>query len=161
MIIRLSSKLAGRIKARVTTTLRADPKPLADWSAHVFTADRTPYILITNTASLYSVVTLACGVTNDASLITRAVSCLGEQMADDNLQAPFLSVVKPSSAAVNFSKALNRSITGSMNDLVFHAKVWLIEANLSPCDTATKLNNIPFSALKYLKPREVFAGLAQ
>jgi len=161
VILRLSLKLAARVKTRVTVTLPLDANPLADWSAHEFIAYRTPYILVTNTASLYSVVTRARGVSTDSDLVSRALECIGEQMADDNVQAAFLSSVKPSGAVVSFAKALNRSVTGSMNDLVFHAKIWLTEGNLSPNDAATKLNGIPFSALKYLSPREILTSLTR
>ena len=68
--------------------------------------------------------------------------------------------IAPSSASVQFSKSLNRSVTGSMNDMIVHAKMWLHERGLSPQDTATRLNDIPFSSLKYQKPREVFTGMA-
>ena len=46
-----------------------------------------------------------------------------------------------------------------MNDLIYHAKWWLTEDELSPRDTAIRLNDIPFSPFKYRKPREVFTGL--
>lgn len=49
-------------------------------------------------------------------------------------------------------------MTSSMNDLIVHAKMWLTEGELSPHDTAFKLNDISFSPFKYRKPREVFTG---
>jgi len=71
----------------------------------------------------------------------------------------FRKFIAPASAEVRFSKALNRSVTGSMNDLVYHATMWIAERGLSPFHTAFKLNEIPFAALKYRNPREVFKGL--
>ncbi|QDT48902.1 hypothetical protein Pan258_29490 [Symmachiella dynata] len=41
MIIRLSQKLAKKIKADPLVTVPLDENPYADWSAHLFTADRT------------------------------------------------------------------------------------------------------------------------
>jgi hypothetical protein len=46
-----------------------------------------------------------------------------------------------------------------MNDLVYHAKFWLTEDELSPFDASFKLNDIPFSSLAYRKPREEFKAL--
>ncbi len=43
-----------------------------------------------------------------------------------------------------------------MNDLVYHARFWLLERELSPFDTSFELNQIPFSVLKYRGPREEF-----
>lgn len=54
MIVRLTEKLAKKIKESGLVTLSANANPFADWSARVFTADRAQYILITNTATLYS-----------------------------------------------------------------------------------------------------------
>jgi len=60
---------------------------------------------------------------------------------------------------VHFAKALDRAVTGSMNDLVVHAKMWLIERELAPFDVGFKLNEIPFSSLKYANSKETFKAL--
>ena len=41
-------------------------------------------------------------------------------------------LVAPAGICVKLGKALNRSVTGSMNDMVAHAKCWLIEEELPP-----------------------------
>lgn len=51
MTIRLSAKLGKKIHHSPTETLSADENPFADWSAHLFTAERAQCILVTNTAS--------------------------------------------------------------------------------------------------------------
>jgi hypothetical protein len=56
MIFRLSQKLNTKIKAGTLPALPLDKNPIADWSAHLFVADRTQYILLSNTKSLYSTV---------------------------------------------------------------------------------------------------------
>ena len=67
---------------------------------------------------------------------------------------------------VTFAKALNRSVTGSMNDLIKHATYWLTEDEVSPHELGFRLNDIPMSALDrsksdfYWKPREAFKQLA-
>jgi hypothetical protein len=68
--------------------------------------------------------------------------------------------IAPASGSVSFAKALDRSVTGSMNDLINHAKAWLMENKLSPHDVGSRLNEIPFSSLKYLSPRVAFKNLA-
>jgi hypothetical protein len=57
MILRLSGKIAKKIHVKPAAVLPADSNPYADWSTHVFLAARTQYILVTNTASLYSLCT--------------------------------------------------------------------------------------------------------
>ena len=160
MILRLSQKLNTKIKAGKLSEMPLDENPYADWSCHLFTADRTQYIIMSNTPSLYSCVMCGKGIADDSRFIERALSTIREFMEDDGQAFVYQKFIAPSSATVSFSKALNRSVTGSMNDLAYHAKVWLTEGELSPHDIGFKLNGIPLSALKYKNPREVFKSLA-
>jgi hypothetical protein len=160
MILRLSEKLNTKITAGTSRALPLDDNTYADWSATLFVADRTQYILLTNTNSLYSVVMYAREITNDGRFIERALSNIRAFMEADDQEFVYLKFVAPSSASVHFAKALNRSVTGSMNDLIMHAKVWLTEGELSPLDIGFKLNQIPFSSLKYLSPRDAFKSMS-
>lgn len=56
MIMRLSPKLCTKIKAGKLSEMPLDKNPFADWSANLFVVDRTQYIILSNTASLYSCV---------------------------------------------------------------------------------------------------------
>jgi len=166
MIIRLSQKLCTKIKAGSLTTHPLDENPFADWSAHLFVADRTPYILLSNTKSLYSTVMYGQEITNDRRFIERVMSNLREFMADDGQQFIYRSFIAPATTSVRFAKALNRTVTGSMNELIIHATAMLVEGELSPYDVGFKLNDVLLSAItpskskKYGKPREVFKSLA-
>jgi hypothetical protein len=165
MILRLSQKLATKVKAGKLIEHPLDENPYADWSANLFTADRTQYILLTNTVSLYSCVTYGRGITDDNALITRALDAIREFMEDDGQEFIYQRFVAPSSATVSFAKALNRTVTGSMNELTKAAK-FLLEDELAPFDVGRFLNKTPMSALggidgrKYGKPEEAFARLA-
>jgi hypothetical protein len=161
MIFRLSQKLAKKLKIASLKPAPADPNPFADWSAHLFTADRAQYLILTNTLSLYSTVIYGRGIVNDSQFLDRALSAIREFMVDDGQEFIFRKFVAPASGTVRFASALNRSVTGSMNDLVYHAKFWLVETELSPFDTSFKLNEIPFSSLNYGNPREEFKALGE
>ena len=52
MIFRLSQKLNTKIKAGKVTDMPLDENQYADWSCHLFTADHTQYIILSNTPSL-------------------------------------------------------------------------------------------------------------
>ena len=164
MIVRLSQKLAKKLKTAATDALPLDGNSYADWSAHLFTAGRTQYIILTNTKSLYSVVMCGRGITNDSQFIERALSDIREFMEDDGQEFVYRRFIAPASGTIRFGKALNRSVIGSMNDMIYHAQMWLTEGDLSPHDTSFKLNDIPMSALGkprgYQKPREAFKLLA-
>ena len=160
MILRLSQKLNTKIKAGKLTEMLLDENQYADWSCHLFTADRTQYIILSNTASLYSCVMYGKGITDDSRFIERALSTIREFMEDDGQAFVYQKLIAPASGTVSFAKALSRSVTRSMNDMIHHAKMWLIERELSPFDVGFKLNEIPMSALGYANARERFKLLA-
>ena len=159
MIFRLSQKLARKLKIATPKPAPADPIPFADWSAHLFTADGTQYVILTNTPSLYSIVIFGRGISNDSQFLDRALGAIREFMVADGQEFIFRRFIAPAAATVQFASALNRSVTGSMNDLIYHAQFWLVERELSPFDTSFELNDIPFSSLDYGKPREEFKSL--
>ncbi len=160
MIFRLTQKLSKKIETSPTEALPLNPILFADWSAHLFTADRIQFIMLTNTASLYSTLMYGRGIANDSMFLDRALEAIREFMVGDGQEFTYRRFIAPASETIYFSKALNRSVTGSINDLVYHAQMWLSEAGLSPFDTSFKLNEMPMSALNYGYPREAFKSLA-
>jgi hypothetical protein len=104
------------------------------------------------------------GITNDSQFIERALNSLREFMEDDGYGAAYERFIAPASATVQFAKALNRSVTGSMNDMTKHAASWLAEGDVAPCEIGSRLKEIPMSALKHDRsthgfPRDVFEAL--
>lgn len=159
MIFRLSQKLGAKIHELPTTTLPLDEDRFADWSAHLFTVDRAQYVIVTNTISLYSGVFYGRGITDDNQFLRQALATIREVMDYDGLELIHRRFVAPSTGLIQFSKALNRSVTGSMNDMVQCAKVLLADKDLSPFDLAFKLNEMPMSVLKYATPRKALKSL--
>jgi len=165
MIIRLSQKLKTKIKAGPLATLPLDENPYADWSCHLFTADRAQYIIVSNTASLYSCVMCGNGITNDSRFTDRTFSTIREFMEDDGQQCDYRTFIAPLSGTIQFAKALNRSVTGSMNDHIQAAKL-MLEDGMAPPEIGFRLNETPLSVLigsdgrKYANPKEVFKRLA-
>jgi hypothetical protein len=159
MIFRLSHKLAKKLKVAPLSPIPADPNPFVDWSGHLFTADRTQYVILTNTFSLYSMVMHGGRIADDGQFVERALSSVQEFMVSDGLEFMFRRFIAPSSGTVRFASALNRSVTGSMNDLIDEAQMRLTEYDLSPFDTSFNLNEMPMSYLDYRTPRETFKAL--
>ena len=165
MILRLSQKLSTKIDAGTLASMPLDENPYADWSCHSFTADRTQYVLLTNTKSLYSCVMFGRGVTDEGKFIERALSTIREFMEDDGQEFVYRRFVAPSSETVSFAKAFSRSVTGSMNELVQTAKRLLREEEISPHEIGFQVNDILLSALSrsksdfYWKPNEAFKRL--
>lgn len=165
MIVRLSQKLNTKLKAGILGTCPLDSNPYADWSCHLFTADRTQYIILSNTASLYSCVMFGRGVTDDSIFIARACDAIREALIADGQQFVYERFIAPSSAEVQYAKTLNRGVTGSMNDLINLAKYSLENNDIAPYSLAADLNEVLLSYLGtpethgYDRPTNVFRRL--
>jgi len=160
MIIRTSVNLNKKIHVAPASSLPLSSNPYSDWSARLFTAERAQYIVVTNTSSLYSVLMHGRSITDENAFIQRTITAIREQLAEDDLSFLFERLVAPETARVAFSKALSPSVTGSLNDIVKHAKFYLAERGLSPFDTARMLARYPMGALGYAFPHEAFAKMS-
>lgn len=132
MIFRLSQKVNSKIKAGGLGDLPLDDNPFADWSVHLFVAHRTQYIMLSNTKSLYSTVMIGKGIVNKTRFTESALNSIRESMENDRLEFVYQQLVVPFSGVVRFAKPLSRAVSGSMNDLINHAKLWLTDGELSP-----------------------------
>src|SRR5215471_10536589 len=164
MIFRLSEKLNAKIKAETLAILPLGENNFADWSAGLFLVGRSQYILLTNTKSLYSTVLPGKGITDEKTFVERALSSLREFMNADGQEGVYERLVVPVSGSVRFAKALNRSVTGSMNDMTKHAAFWLASGDVSPIAIGSRLKGIPMSALKHDNsthgfPRDAFRAI--
>ena len=165
MILRLSQKIGSRLKAGSLKPLPLDKAPVADWTSQLFFFDRLPYILVSNTAALYSTVLYARGITNDSIFITRLTSALRDFMEADGLAFAYDRFIMPRTGLIRFASTFNRSVTGSMNELISYAKVLLADEETSPFDLGFRLNDLLLSAIAsdqsrgYGKPRDAFHAL--
>ena len=155
MIFRLTLKLSEKIGLAPSQTLPSDKNPYADWSAHLFTAQRLQYIILTNTASLYSMVMFGRGMSNDKYFVQGALTCMREFMAADENKNIFQTHIEPLVNDISFSRITDRRVMGSMNDFVFQAKVCL-NMGESPFNVSFLLNKAPMSYLKYRRPKDAF-----
>jgi len=166
MIFRLTQKLGTKIKAGRLSETPLDENPYADWSCHMFTAGRTQYIIASNTTSLYSCVMFGKGITDDSRFIERMLATIREFMEDDGQAFAYQRFIAPASGTVSFAKALNRSVTGSMNELVMAATHSLESGEIAPHDVGFYLNDLLLSAIAtkedrgYGKPKDAFKLLS-
>ena len=166
MIFRLTHRLARKVKVGNLEEMAIDDDPLADWSCRLFIANRNPYIMISNTMSLYSCVIYGNGVTDRDLLVRKTLDAMGQCMQADNLHGSCQRFVIPGSTDVSFAKTINRSVTGSMSDHIHGSKLYLSDG-LAPPEIGVRLNDTPLSALtgsdgrKYAAPRAVFVRLTE
>jgi hypothetical protein len=164
MIFRLSQALNARVKAGPLEALPLHENPLLDWSAHLFPVGRSKFILLSNTASLLSAVVSGTGVAGVTSFRDRAfdgiracLTALGHE--------PLARTLFPDDGPVWFAKALNRSVSGSMNELVKCAEFCMSGGGPTLQEVGNRLNDTLLSALAaggshgYGKPGEAFRVL--
>ena len=160
MIFRISQKLGKKIKVAPSKALPEHKNPFADWSAHLFTANRAQYIIITNTKSLYSIIMHGQRITDDGTFIDRALSAMREFMKSDGFQFQYDRFIVPEAHTVVFSKRIIRPVIGSTNELIFVAKMGLIEGNVSPYEASKEINDTIISMLAdYSHPKEAFMAM--
>ena len=121
MILRLTQKLGSRLKAGSLKPMPMDEAPIADWTGHLFFFNRTPYIILCNTATLYSAVLFGNGITNDSIVIPRVLTTLRAAMEADGLEFAYERFIVPRTGLIYFASGFSRSVTGSMNELVAYA----------------------------------------
>jgi hypothetical protein len=166
MIFRLTQSLNARVKAGKLEALPLRENPLLDWSAHLFSVDRGPFILLSNTASLLSAVVSAHGITSQARFRLFALDSIRQCVESHGVGSVSRTIVPADGDTVQFAKALNRSVSGSMNELVRLAELLLAEGELTLPAVGDRLNDTLLSALAtgeshgYGKPREAFRALA-
>ena len=159
MIFRLSQKLARKIKIQPTVHADPSPNPYIDWTGHLFTAGRTQYIIITNTASLLSIIFHGRGVTDDNLFVLRTLVLMKEYLWEDPFTFFFPGVIEPYTNRVLFSRSVDKRVIGSMNDLISNARHHLIRDGLSPFKAAQRINEMPMSLLGSDTPGSAFRRL--
>lgn len=160
MIIRVTQKLADKLKVAPKACLPEEVNPLADWVAHLFTVQRVQYIIVTNSATLYSVVMHGRGISNEAVFYQRLQENISDFMTTEGFGDLFQLSIAPEAANIRLSKTGDRSVLGSINDHIRCAKVYLGEpVELSPFETSRRLNSAPMSMLRYARPVDAVRGV--
>ena len=86
------------------------------------------------------------------------------RLLDDYLREGGYEFVDQRSILMEMDRSLsprrsNRSITGSINELVYQAKELLIDEELSAGEVGNELNEIPLKTLDHRSPKVAFATL--
>lgn len=166
MILRLSQRLARKIQASHLDEMPLSSNPCADWSCRLFVAERTEYIIMSNTPSMYSCVMPSKDIAGIDFFLSNLLSTMAEFMKSDEQNENYERFIAPTAANVVFAKSLNRSVTESMSNHVHGSKLYLSDGLYSH-EIGLQLNNTRLPALTdsqghhYAKPREVFTRLAR
>jgi hypothetical protein len=158
MILRVSGKLGKKIGVAPPESLSLHDTPLLDWSGHLFRANRLQYIILTNTATLYSLLFRGRGITTPDAYAERVRAELRTLLTSQGYEDLYVSHIAADDTA-SFSKAYNRSVIASVNDLVFHATLH-IERYGRPLQVAMdRMNRLPMGGLDMTSPERAFQAL--
>jgi len=149
MICRITQKLAKKIKIVPAAALPPHDNPLLDWTANLFMVSRWQFIILTNSASLYSVVFPGKGVPNKHAFVEQGMKALDDCLNRDGIMGLYDLNIAPAVDSVDYCKAGNKSILASMNQLVFQVKCDLMEIGHPLPVVNQRLNRIPMSKLRY------------
>ena len=162
MTVRVTARLAKQIGVSTPVTSPLAENPYTDWTCRLFSVtDGFSLVLITNTASLYSLLIPWGGPMDIAQFRNVFLGHLQQHMLLDGFGAIHTAYIEREADNIVFAKSLNRSVTGSMNDMIRLAEFMLVEERESLAQASTKLNDTPFGTLNYDHPRQRFASLAK
>ena len=164
-VVRCTSKLLKELRIKPTAQIPETIEPIREWHANIVTIQRRKCILITHTLSLYSFVIY--GVKrkeldnfDDVFRLNLSLNLAADQIDNASLfdfENPNIDVV--------YAKTNNRSVLGSMNDLVYHIdyRVWDWEGpgEINSVFISQHLNGIPMGAIKYGFPDRQLKSLLQ
>lgn len=160
MIIRITQKLAKKIKVVPIAALPPHDNPILDWTANLFMVSRWQCIIFTNSASLYSVVFRGKGVLNEQAFLKQSMKALDDCFMRDGITGLYEAEIAPAIDQVNFCKAGDRRVLGSMNELIFQAKVDFLHMGHPLQLVNHRLNRTLLSLLKGRHPIEALVALA-
>jgi len=137
-------------------------QPSADtqhWYANLIRVQRVKYYLLTESASLVTVIFPAKGLTSVprfAAVVSNVIRDYFARRAWGRLIATRFAV-DPTDTVI--CRTLDKRVLGSMNDLAWQAEVWMSERHLHLEDVIDHLNECPMSYLGMDSPELVIERL--
>ena len=160
MIIRFTDKLAKKLKLGPITKIDDyTSNPYLEWYANYFTANRVQYIIVTNAASLLTIVMYGRGISDYGLFQEQFISQLGDYLKEIGCELIFDRIIKSDMGPTILSKNIDKSVTGSMTRMIYFLKFKLEANDMSPWDLTEYINTTNFNAIDFQEPIEAFKSL--
>ena len=143
MILRATVKLANKLKINPLQIYDKKVSAFEHWYGHLFSVNKIQYILFTNVYSLYSVVFTAKEVVDLECFAKTVAINLSELMHAQGIGSLNNRFVNDSFNRIEVVKTNDRSILGSMNDMINHVEFFLNQNQITLMDISVRLNNTP------------------
>lgn len=99
------------------------------------------------------------GITDDNEFIQRTLGFMAEITAKDGYEFFYQRLIAPHTTRISFSKATDRRVLGSMNDLIVQADYYITERQMLPFEVSIQINEMPKSLLGYHSTKDAFRHL--
>ncbi len=149
-IIGCTKKLLTELKEK-PADIKQTPAELSGWHANIFRADRRKCILFTHDKTLYSLFIPGLLKTHFQNIREVFGQELFKSLLSEDLSQKHIELVLDDISEIKITKTNNRSVLGSMNDLIFNIK-FVIDQNGGLMNTDIyelnhNLNRIPMGAI--------------
>ena len=161
LTIRPTKMLARRLGIELPKAPPVVANWVADWCVHEFRVSRHRYLIFCNTASLYPAVMMARGVTDGPKLAARLLGGLQTCLRGGKLELQFQQRIVVEGPFIQWAPIPGRSVLGSINELIFSAKVGLEHRDYGPEELSRWLARTPMMALGGNSPDRVFPTLGR
>ncbi len=136
---------------------------LGSWHANLMYVDRRKCILFVNDKTLFNFIAADVSRADIRDLGVLFKSLLQCVLSDEGLEASAKEKIMSEYNELGYAKTQNRSVLGSMNDLVFHYKYLIQDAggvhSHEIPGIIQKLNRMPMGALEYAYPIEALRAM--
>ena len=164
-LIRCTGKLQKEMGLKKSDLQEAEPSfsYLGSWHANLIHIIRRKCVLFVNDKTLFNFIApdvSRAEIRALSVLFKDYFKCvLAEEGFDESARERILSEY----AEVAYEKTNSKSVLGSMNDLAFHYKFYILEEGGAHSHTVPsiirKLNQIPMGAIKYAYPIDVLRAM--
>jgi hypothetical protein len=161
MIIRLSQKMADKIHLTGLQPLPAQRDLLADWYGHLFVFDRSQYVIVINSATIFTVAFPGKGINTLDKFMKQFDAALEKICGDIMATRLYRKIVASAESSTQTAEAVDKHVTGCMNEQILMAAAILQQGNVNCLNLAKRLNENLQPHLHYLRPREAFLGLEE
>lgn len=152
MILRFTKKAQTKLKLSQLPAMPDSANLFDEWYINVFHCNRYKYFLITNSATLFTVILHGGGIKDENDLQDRMFSVIRDQMNDIKCEPVFEKRISPNISGAALSSTNSRALVGSINDMIYNAKFYLDQHEMSPFEAGKAINETPFSYLKMENP---------
>ena len=159
LTLRPTKKLAKQLGLQIPSAPPVVKSRVADWCVHIFPIGQESWLIFCNTASLYPVFAKGLGVTDDETLVRRAVGMVLQILRENGFSSQAKIIEQELTLGVQWAPIPDRSVLGSISEMIWHSDHYFDDADLTPAILSQRLGTTPMSTLGMNNPARAFKTL--